>query len=92
MAVSGCVRSSETFADLVPGGAGEIEANITEKGAQGLVTCWRSQGQSSGCSRIERCKIESRPKRGGHGEDAGPCQAGEIDADQVIDREVAERL
>lgn len=84
VAVSGVSASSETFADLVPGGAGEIEANITEK-VLGSGDVLEIAGAVKRMLESSARKIETQAENAEGTAKTLAAQAGEVDADQVID-------
>lgn len=84
VAVAGVSASSETFADLVPGGADEIEANITEK-VLGSGDVLEIAGAVKRMLESSARKIETQAENAEGKAKTLAAQAGEVDADQVID-------
>lgn len=84
VAVSGVSASSETFADLVPGGADEIEANITEK-VLGSGDVLEIAGAVKRMLESRARQIETQAENAEGKAKTLAAQAGEVDADQVID-------
>lgn len=84
VAVSGVSASSETFADLVPGGADEIEANITEK-VLGSGDVLEIAGAVKRLLESRARQIETQCENAEGKAKTLAAQAGEVDADQVID-------
>ena len=84
VAVAGVSASSETFADLVPGGADEIEANITEK-VLGSGDVLEIAGAVKRMLESRARQIETQAENAEGKAKTLAAQAGEVDADQVID-------
>ena len=84
VAVSGVSGSSETFADLVPGGADEIEANVPEK-VLGSGDVLEIAGAVKRMLESSARKIETQAENAEGKAKTLAAQAGEVDADQVID-------
>lgn len=84
VAVSGVTASSETFADLVPGGADEIEANVTEK-VLGSGDVLEIAGAVKRMLESSARKIETQAENAEGKAKTLAAQAGDVDADQVVD-------
>lgn len=84
VAVSGVSASSETFADLVPGGADEIEANVPEK-VLGSGDVLEIAGSVKRLLESRARQIETQAENTEGKAKTLAAQAGEVDADQVTD-------
>ena len=84
VAVAGVSASSETFADLVPGGADEIEASVPER-VLGSGDVLEIAGAVKRMLESSARKIETQAENAEGKARTLAAQAGEVDADQVVD-------
>lgn len=84
VAVSGVTASSETFADLVPGGADEIEAHVTEK-VLGSGDALEIAGAVKRMLESKARQVETQAENTEGKAKTLAAQAGNVDADQVVD-------